>query len=836
MLLSGFTSPRKLALLAVFVFFIAIVFLQSSSYSALTNNGIPGFGSNDDGKSSPELDHDGKSSLEEDKGSRPGTAVETPQKRPTGLPGKVAWSTPASLSDSVDGATTTKFGMHSPSTPPSSTQTDSAYSTPTLLSNETHEAIQSKIQDLIKSWTPPLINGHWPPYDWYGDQDYDPNRWEGFQWDNDFYVSNGIKKLAEQEPSAAAPTPYLPYPDYNSQQWKKEWRGEHVPCEGARGKLLSESKEDIVLAYPALPKAFPDVAIGDANITGIDINHCFDRYHRFGPYGYEQGNAEEVDDYDAPVTKPDWSSVHWGQLQDQCLVANKERYQPNARQPINLKPGKELPKDAARLPTEAPEPPSTAPLHKTRTALLIRTWEGYEYTNNDLEAIRALITELSLLSGGEYQVFLFVNVKDSNADIWTNERVYKDILEQNVPRELQSISILWNEKIFAEWYPKVGDWQVYWHQFMPLQWFSKMHPEFEYVWNWETDARYTGSHYELLEGVAKFAKGTPRKYLWERNQRFYFPSAHGSYEQWWADTHAIVEAAVQDGTMNSVWGPQPYNETWQTPIGPKPPHTLANDSFTWGVGEEADLITLQPIWEPTHTEWTLRDKIWNFLPGIRPHFTPQDPLDEEFHHPEFAKIPRRTYINTLSRFSRRQLHAMHLENSAGRTMQAEMWPATVALQHGLKAVYAPHPIWADRRWPGWYMDAIFNADGGEAARWGARADSVYNHDREHNFVGWSWYYNSEFPRTLYRRWLGWRASVGEELQYPNNPLRELGGKEYEEKSVKVHFPPREADGSQAAPPGGSSFGGREVMVGGMGRMCLPPMLLHPVKHVEERAG
>ena len=43
-----------------------------------------------------------------------------------------------------------------------------------------------------------------------------------------------------------------------------------------------------------------------------------------------------------------------------------------------------------------------------RTAILIRTWEGYKYTDDDLMNIRALITETSLLSGGEFQVFLLI--------------------------------------------------------------------------------------------------------------------------------------------------------------------------------------------------------------------------------------------------------------------------------------------------------------------------------------------------------------------------------------------------------------------------------------------
>ena len=526
---------------------------------------------------------------------------------------------------------------------------------------------------------------------------------------------------------------------------------------------------------------------------------------------------------------PDWPSVRWGQLQDQCLLANQERYRPGVGQRTSIQSEHNIPYDASELPDD-PEPQGAAPHYHHRTALVIRAWEGYYYTDNDMEAIRALITEVSLLSGGEYQVLLLVNIKNAKADL-SDRKLYQELLAKSVPAEFHSISILWNEKILQKWYPKVGDWQVYWHQFMVLQWFSKMYPQFDYVWNWETDARYTGSHYRFLEQVASFAKAVPRKYLWERNQRFYIPAVHGTYEQFLADADATIEAAVGAGTMNVVWGPQRYNTTIEAQIGPEPPCAVEDDDFDWGVGENADLITLQPIWDPTHTDWVYRDKIFNYLPGIRPQFSAQDPLDEKFTHPEFVNIPRRTYINTVSRFSKRQLHAMHVENREGRTMQAEMWPATVALHHGLKAVYAPHPIWTDRKWPGWYMDSVFNADGGEPARWSAWKDSVYSHDREHNFAGWSWYYSTEFPRTLYHRWLGWGAKVGSKEQYPNNPLRSLGGHDFEEYGVAIDLSDRTPDVTPISAIDDGLSGKGIQLVGGHGRMCLPPMLLHPVKRV-----
>ncbi|KAI7487229.1 hypothetical protein KC351_g2736 [Hortaea werneckii] len=826
MLLSSFSSPRRLAFLALGLFLIAIVLVQRSSYREyLPKYDIPGLSGSKGGEQKSSLEEDLqeperieeplRSSSSAPEWGQPEEHVQTMSRHagPTSsseryADGFGALSTPASsTATATSGSTSASSTLptHSPSASHSSVGNSSAghHASP----HESYESVQMKIQELIKGWTPPPIGGHWPPYDGYYDATYDPNRWEGFEWDNDFYVNNGIKQL-QQDLNGEKPQPYLPYPDDDSRASSKEGQGTRVPCKGPRGKLLNESDADIVRAFPALPEGFPEVAVGSANVSGIELDYCFDRYNRYGPYGYGQDETGYVDNWQRPTDKPDWNMVNWGELQDRCVIANRGRFGPQGRNISVLQPGQEKPETADKLLS------AETPAHKSRTALLIRTWEGYDYTENDIQALRALIVELNLLSGGEYQVFLLVNIKDNNIlDIYDpTSRVYQDILEANVPKEFHDISVLWSESIFPKWYPDIGDWQVYWHQFLPLIWFSKTRPEFEYVWNWETDARYTGSHYQFLEAVANFSKQMPRKYLWERNHRFYFPAAHGSYEDWLADTDQEIERGMREGTANPVWGPQPYEPAGQEPIGPTPPRAMEDDHFDWGVGEEADLITLQPIWDPTHTEWTYRNKIWNYIPGVAPELTADDPLDDDFDHPDFVHIPRRTYINTLSRFSRRQLHAMHVENLAGRAMQAEMWPASVALQHGLKAVYAPHPIWTDRKWPAWYLDAIFNSDAGQPAQWGQQVDSVYNHDREHNFVGWSWYYQSEFPKALYRRWLGWPNEDG-------SPLSHVGGPGFEENGVEVDLPEAEEKGA--------------VKVGGKGRLCLPPMLLHPVKKVRE---
>lgn len=786
--------------MGIFVFFAVFILVQNSQYSEY----LPKY---DVSKYKPGVPPATEAPLNKPAGNENEKTPSSSDDKGALFPDEDAEKPAAAkaTSTSSTSTSTSSLSTHSPSSTSSSSKAAAATASTSklpdvVIQHPTKEQQQERIKAFIQ-WDRPDMPGHWPGFDYYKDKDYDPNRWEGLDWETGFYINNGIQQLEKKN---IKPEPYMPYPEYNSGEWKKQWKGEYTPCEGPRGLSLNESVDDIVMAYPSLPEGFPAVGLNDPSAVGIDETVCFDRLNRFGPYGYGktgEGDRMASVDPEHPTQAVDWTAVRWGKLQDQCLARNKDRYRPNARDAMILKPNKTLPSTPFTEETAA----VSGQKYRSRTAVLIRTWEGYNYKENDLMTIRSLVQEFSLLSGGEYQVYLLVNVKERGANIYTDPVKYEEVLKRVVPEELRDISVLWTEEVCEKWYPKVGDWQVYWSQFMVLQWFSKTHPEFDYIWNWETDARYTGNPYHFTEKIAEFAKKMPRKHLWERNQRFYFPDIHGSYENFLNDTDAVVANATAAGTVTPVWGAVPYAET-QKPLGPTPPKKMEADNFEWGVDEEADLITLQPIWDPRQTTWSYRNKIWNFIPGVRPQFTSEHPTDEHFNHPDFVNIPRRVFINTVARFSKRQLNAMHEENLAGRTMQAEMWPATVALQHGLKAVYAPHPIWADRKWPGWYADAIFNADGGEAAQWGQRRDSPYAHDREANFRGWSWYYASFFPRILYRRWLGWKA---------DDVLGDMGGEDFEVSGLIYE-------------------NGEEI--GGYGKMCLPGMLLHPVKNVKEDEG
>ncbi|KAH8731961.1 hypothetical protein GQ44DRAFT_735653 [Phaeosphaeriaceae sp. PMI808] len=674
----------------------------------------------------------------------------------------------------------------------------------------TETARPVNLKEYMKSmleWPRPTWEGHWPPFRDYVDKAYDPNRWEYFKMDYRVYDA-GHDRL--KEGVASDPIVYKPFPSYNTPDWKKRWHGEHVACMGPRSLPLNESTDDEVQAYRGVPANFPPVYAGGYDVVGLDNDVCFDRYSRYGPYGYGDDEfPEDVSNWKAPKTVPEWHEVRWGELQADCLERNKNRFRSAARSPTVKMPSTVLPEpqvassafaipiDTSRSNIEHRETEERKYHH--RTAVLIRAWTGYHYEENDITAIRAMISELSLQSGGEYQVFLYVHVKDRSLPIFDDKATYDRVLRENVPEELRDIAILWSESIFPEWYPKVMDWQVYWQQFMCLQFFSITHPEFDYIWNWETDARYTGHHYHFFEKISEFADKQPRKLLWERNKRYYLPSVHGDYQSFVEETHRdVLNASANSLIPPPVWGPRPFVRANppQKPLGPTPPKPMKDDNFEWGVKEPADFITLLPMWDPRNTTWSYKDKIWNYLPNVRPIFTPEDGQADWFTHPDFDQIDRRVFINTVVRFSKRMLQAMHEENLVGRSMQAEMWPSTVALQHGLKAALAPE-----------YSAAIFDAASSvnetsgaplspRQGAWTEEADSPYNHDREYNFQGWSWYYASRFPRNLYRRWLNW-------------------------------------------PIVRQDWGEKETIDGGVGgdgegqgkRMCMPGILLHPVKRM-----
>ncbi|KAK4122387.1 hypothetical protein N657DRAFT_575639 [Parathielavia appendiculata] len=581
--------------------------------------------------------------------------------------------------------------------------------------------------------------------------------------------------------SKTQPVTFNPYPKYNSPDWNA-FHAPYVPCLGPTGKKV----EDIG-AFKGRPKNFPNPGFGSYNVLGLDRNLCFERDTRLGPYGLLPVLNDDGD-------KIDWDNVKWGDLQDQCAERNEARFAShgpkNEYVPENQSADLKRDTSAGEDTDNDEEEPvmhtlkrfwrkpgkqnsyrntvkATRRAHnmttkvEPRTALLLRSFSGKTYTENDKQVIRSLVTELSLRSGGEFKVYLFVHIKDNDEDIWT-EHAYQRALEEHVPAEFRSMAVLWNEPAVDRMYPRLSPKarKVHHGQFLPVQMFMQRFREFDYVWNWEMDSRIIGHNYDVLTKLGEFAKKQPRRGLWERNERYYIPSFHGSYD---SQFRASVETAVGSET---IWGAPSVPVV--TPLGPKPPvSNPEDDDYKWGVGEEADLIELAPIWDPVNSGWVMRNSIWGYRSQTFP----------------WGRLPRRATIITQSRLSRRLIDIMHYEDLRGNHVASEMVAQTTALLHGLKAVYAPMPVFFDRGWSGAQLAKWFN--GGPKGQSGSFG-SAMGWGQEGRYMGATWYFRAYPPQRLYNNWMGYEDTG-------------IGGDEWEAEH---------------------------------GRPCLPAMILHPVKEIK----
>ena len=344
--------------------------------------------------------------------------------------------------------------------------------------------------------------------------------------------------------------------------------------------------------------------------SGLDNTHCFDRSGRLGLYGLDTVRHRTLLQ-DSRGPDVDWNKVNWGQLQVQCEEANKARFgHSDGRNMVLAYPDTE--KSLSRSGKRSLFAPSKK--YRDRKAVLLRAWQGMEYTPELLQSVRAMVSELSIHSCGEYFVYLVVEIKDKDRPILTSPDfgAYQKALDDIVPHEFHNMTILFNQDLLKAWYPEVdqaGGQSLHMNQ--PLQLFSIMNPDFAFVWQFELDVRYTGSWYNFLGNADSWARKQPRKLQFERAAKFYIPSFHGSY----ANFSDSVEAANPDG---GVWGPVQSGAVLH-PLGPEPStKTAAEDDYTWGVGEEADVISVSPIIDLNHTELFKLFKISNFPEGQDP--------------------------------------------------------------------------------------------------------------------------------------------------------------------------------------------------------------------------
>lgn len=155
MLLSPSSSPRRLALLALFLFLAVLILLRQSHYTQNLSIphrpiGVPTQEAVDDVSEVIHSHKDANTLPDENESAQPESETKPPSTHKT-LPYK-----PKPIPNYRAGKIT-------------------------KVKRLPFQKLQQKIKALI-DWKTLDSDYHWPSWDAYKDADYDPNRWEGFEW------------------------------------------------------------------------------------------------------------------------------------------------------------------------------------------------------------------------------------------------------------------------------------------------------------------------------------------------------------------------------------------------------------------------------------------------------------------------------------------------------------------------------------------------------------------------------------------------------------------------------------------------------------------------------
>ncbi|KAI1132276.1 hypothetical protein F5Y10DRAFT_218549 [Nemania abortiva] len=385
--------------------------------------------------------------------------------------------------------------------------------------------------------------------------------------------------------------------------------------------------------YTECPGTIKSPHVGALNVLGSP-QQCLGATARFDQYHELAGH--------------NWSEVKWGEIQSRCASINHGSQS-------HEKPIQERWRQSGH-----PQDQEYATENDKTTAIVLRTWDDYEYTATRLAWLRALIAEASLQRHDGYRVFFLVNIKDPELHL-DDGFTYEKALQKYVPEEFRDMALLFNEGTLEACYQQIPEHGAQDQMYQALQIFSYKFPEYNYVWQLEMDLRFTSHVHDTLAASSTYTKAQGRRNLWERNGRFYIPALHGSYE----DFLSTVELEIQE---TGIWGPEATFEF--VPEGPPEPPRTERD---WGVGEEADLISFMPMIDPVGTDWIYENEIHGFK--------------------DADKTPRRAAIISITRSSRRLLRLVdEAQRRHGQWLVSEATLETFSLLHGLKAVTVPHPI------------------------------------------------------------------------------------------------------------------------------------------------
>jgi hypothetical protein len=200
---------------------------------------------------------------------------------------------------------------------------------------------------------------------------------------------------------------------------------------------------------------------GSYESWGLNQSLCADRYSRYSAYGFLPDREKaKIQHWNGTfgsneAAEIDWEMVDWASLQQECLQRNSLRFrvaEPSERRIIAL--SKSLDSDSENSSKSKPAN-DTRIVAQSRTAVILRSWIGMKYTENDLYHIRSIIMELSLYSGSEYEVILLVDCQEETLPAEDDLKAWKSFEEDHLPQELRGLAVFFNTQMLSDWYPDI---------------------------------------------------------------------------------------------------------------------------------------------------------------------------------------------------------------------------------------------------------------------------------------------------------------------------------------------------------------------------------------------
>ncbi|GAC94939.1 hypothetical protein PHSY_002512 [Pseudozyma hubeiensis SY62] len=251
--------------------------------------------------------------------------------------------------------------------------------------------------------------------------------------------------------------------------------------------------------------------IGSYVTAGLDDGRCFHYASRFEPYL----NHDWKNTY---ITK---TQERLG-LQDHTIVTNDliwysnllAEHEPSAYPHIEWSKATRPSSCPTRKLSSSPSNASTRENKISRVAFLLRCYQGFDWTQDAVLHMRALIWELRTARlAFDVDVHLLLEVKEAASHVsMFSAAGRRQILRGSIPIEFWSMVTLWNESEMLLRYPLYGDLRAgiaaagsYRGCLLAVQRFAVEHPEYDSVINWEMDTRFTDTYDHLLAAVQKYA-------------------------------------------------------------------------------------------------------------------------------------------------------------------------------------------------------------------------------------------------------------------------------------------------------------------------------------------